>query len=93
MRNTLLIFAVLALSSCATPAPPSLPISQPSPSVVQNPPPASTEGALSKSLQAGQDELRSDLGNWLRGTLTDLQESLNRARQSPPPSEPAKRSF
>lgn len=93
MRNTLLIFAVLALSSCATPAPPSLPVSQPLPSAVTSPPPASKEGALSESLQSGQDALRQDLGQWLVGTLKDLEETLNRARQSQPPSEPAKRSF
>lgn len=95
MRNSLLLVAVLLLPACGhNPPAESIPQSRSSlPEVVQTPPPASTEGSLTKSLQASQNELQSDsirlLQSFHDAMLNDLAETLSRARKLLQPSAPA----
>jgi len=99
MRNTLLTFAVLVLSSCAqVTAPPELPPgSSPIPEAVKNPPAASAEGSftseLQKSLDDRQSELVRSLQNLQNAMESDLLGLLKKRSPSQPPSEPVKRSF
>lgn len=99
MRNTILIFAVLVLSSCAqVTAPPELPLDRsPIPEAVKNPPAASAEGSFTSDLQKSLDDRQTELVRSLQ-SLQDAMESdllglLKKLNPSPLPSEPAKRSF
>lgn len=81
MRNMLLLCAALVLQACASNPPPPKPLPRPPmPAAVTVNLPASTEGSLTQSLQEFLNELRSD-----------LQQSLDRARRSPPHSVPVRR--
>lgn len=76
MRNISLICVLLVLQGCAPlRGDTSLP---PLPEAVINPPPASTPGSLTESLQNGLQE-----------SLDDLAELLSRLRKLPPPIAPA----
>ena len=97
MKNMLLLVAVLLVCSCAgnPPAPESSPL-HPSrlPNVLTAPAlPAMTEGHLSSSLQDGWratlHDLRLQLQQSLEAATIDLQQSLERARRSPPMPAPA----
>lgn len=89
MRNTLLLAAVLALSSCATKAPESSPQRLPLPQAVTEAPGASTEGALLKRSRDGFSATLRGLQSYLEESVNDLLTTLERAKNSPPPTGPA----
>ncbi len=89
MRNTLLLAAVLVLSSCATKAPESSPQRLPLPEAVTSPPGASTEGVLVKRSQDGYNATLKGLQSYFDQSVRDLLTTLEQARKSPPPTGPA----
>ncbi len=90
MLNMLLLVVVLALSSCATTPPESVPHEKSNlPEAVTSPPSASAEGALLKRSQDGFNAMLNGLRNYLGESAKDLLMSLERARVSPPPTAPA----
>ena len=90
MKIMLLLVLVLLVSSCASTDRGSEPSPRPSlPSAVTNPSPATTEGELTKSSQAGLLELLIDSQQFYDDTLEDLKASLRRARVPLPTTAPA----
>lgn len=91
MRQLLLLPALVLLASCQTTTPQEASSRPPLPQAATLKLPALEEGGLTRSLQDSHDALQKDLQEFLNETLRDLQESLARARQSPPSPGPSAR--